>query len=126
MSDDIISAEKARELLVGWADHQVRFGSLTPTTPMLVEPYLSAAVGKGWVSVKGDAPKVLAKGFAAAAAYLKWLQGEFGMDGLFLGVPCKLGRNGLGQIIEVELTDDERAALGKSADAVRETMALLS
>ncbi|CAN5760910.1 malate dehydrogenase [soil metagenome] len=55
-----------------------------------------------------------------------WLQGEFGMDGLFLGVPCKLGRNGLEQIIEVELTDDERAALGKSADAVRETMALLS
>lgn len=55
-----------------------------------------------------------------------WLQGEFGMDGLFLGVPCKLGRNGLEKIIEVELTDDERAALGKSADAVRETMALLS
>jgi malate dehydrogenase len=55
-----------------------------------------------------------------------WLQGEFGMDGLFLGVPCKLGRNGLERVIEVELTDEERAALGKSADAVRETMALLS
>jgi malate dehydrogenase len=55
-----------------------------------------------------------------------WLQGEFGMEGLFLGVPCKLGRNGLEKVIEVELTDDERAALGKSADAVRETMALLS
>ena len=63
--------EKARELLVGWADYQVRFGSLVPTTPMLVEPYLSAAVGKGWLSVKGDAPKVLAKGFSAAAAYLR-------------------------------------------------------
>jgi malate dehydrogenase len=55
-----------------------------------------------------------------------WLQGEFGMSDLFLGVPCKLGRNGLEKVIEVELTDDERAALGKSADAVRETMALLS
>lgn len=55
-----------------------------------------------------------------------WLQGEFGLDGLFLGVPCKLGRNGLEKIIEVELTGEERAALGKSADAVRETMALLS
>jgi malate dehydrogenase len=55
-----------------------------------------------------------------------WLQGEFGMDGLFIGVPCKLGRNGLEKIIEVDLTDDERAALGKSADAVKETMALLS
>jgi malate dehydrogenase len=55
-----------------------------------------------------------------------WLQGEFGMEDLFIGVPCKLGRNGLEKIIEVELTDDERAALGKSADAVKETMALLS
>lgn len=63
--------EKARELLVGWADHQVRFGSLSSATPMLVEPYMSAAVGKGWVSVKGDGPRVLAKGFAAAAAYLR-------------------------------------------------------
>ena len=45
-----------------------------------------------------------------------------GMKGLFLGVPCKLGRSGLEKIIEVELTDDERAALAKSADAVREPM----
>ncbi|HSJ25760.1 MAG TPA: malate dehydrogenase [Longimicrobiales bacterium] len=55
-----------------------------------------------------------------------FLQGEFGMNDLFLGVPCKLGRNGLEKVIEVELTDDERAALNKSADAVRETMAILS
>ncbi|HSJ08211.1 MAG TPA: malate dehydrogenase [Longimicrobiales bacterium] len=55
-----------------------------------------------------------------------WLQGEFGLEGLFLGVPCKLGRNGLEKVIEVELTEDERAALGRSADAVRETMDLLS
>jgi len=51
-----------------------------------------------------------------------WLDGEYGMKGLFLGVPCKLGRKGLEKIIEVELTADERAALQKSADAVREPM----
>jgi len=55
-----------------------------------------------------------------------WLTGEYGLKGLFLGVPCKLGRNGLERVIEVELTDDERAALHRSADAVRETMDLLS
>jgi malate dehydrogenase len=55
-----------------------------------------------------------------------WLQGEYGMEGLFLGVPCKLGAKGLEGIIEVTLTDSERAALEKSAAAVRETMALLS
>jgi malate dehydrogenase len=54
-----------------------------------------------------------------------FLQGEYGMKDLFLGVPCKLGREGLLGIIEVELTDEERAALEKSAGAVKETMDLL-
>jgi malate dehydrogenase len=51
-----------------------------------------------------------------------WLTGEYGLSDLFLGVPCKLGRNGLERIIEVELSDDERAALARSADAVRGPM----
>ena len=55
-----------------------------------------------------------------------WLQGEYGMKDLFLGVPCKLGAKGLEQVLEVQLTEAERGALGKSADAVRETMNLLS
>jgi len=54
-----------------------------------------------------------------------WLEGEYGMSGLFLGVPCKLGRKGLEQIIEVELTSKERTDLGKSAEAVREPMSVL-
>ncbi len=52
-----------------------------------------------------------------------WLEGEYGMKGLFLGVPCKLGRGGLERIFEVELTQSEREALEKSAEAVREPMA---
>ncbi len=55
-----------------------------------------------------------------------WLEGEYGMSGLYLGVPCKLGRNGLEKVIEVDLTADERAALEKSAQAVREPMAALT
>jgi malate dehydrogenase len=54
-----------------------------------------------------------------------WLEGEYGMEGLFLGVPCKLGRRGLEQILEVELTPDERTALEKSAEAVREPMRVI-
>ena len=54
-----------------------------------------------------------------------WLEGEYGMSGLFLGVPCKLGRRGLEKVIEVELTSKERVDLGKSAEAVREPMAAL-
>src|SRR5258706_603144 len=51
-----------------------------------------------------------------------WLQGEYGLRDLFLGVPCKLGRKGLEKVIEVQLTADERTALEKSAQAVREPM----
>jgi malate dehydrogenase len=51
-----------------------------------------------------------------------WLEGEYGMSGLYLGVPCKIGRRGLEKVIEVELTADERTALDKSAEAVREPM----
>jgi malate dehydrogenase len=52
-----------------------------------------------------------------------WLEGEYGLKGVFLGVPCKLGARGLEQIVEVELTSRERIELGKSADAVRESIA---
>ncbi len=55
-----------------------------------------------------------------------WLEGEYGMSGHYLGVPCKLGRNGLEQILEIELTADERTALEKSAQAVKEPMSVLS
>ncbi len=40
-----------------------------------------------------------------------WLQGEFGLRDVFCGVPCKLGRGGLERVIEIALTDAERAAL---------------
>jgi malate dehydrogenase len=54
-----------------------------------------------------------------------WLEGEYGLEGLFLGVPCKLGAGGLEGVIEVELSNAEREALGLSADAVRGTMELV-
>ena len=46
--------------------------------------------------------------------------GEYGIDGLFVGVPVKLGKEGVEEIIEIDLSDAERADLHKSADAVRE------
>jgi malate dehydrogenase len=54
-----------------------------------------------------------------------WLQGEFGLRDVFCGVPCKLGRRGLERIVEITLTDTERAELVKSADAVRATQAVV-
>ena len=54
-----------------------------------------------------------------------YLQGEYGVNGQFLGVPVKLGAKGVEQIIEITLTDDERAALMKSAGAVKELCAVV-
>jgi malate dehydrogenase len=54
-----------------------------------------------------------------------YLQGEYGIDGLFVGVPAKLGAQGLEQIVEIELTEDERALLQKSANAVKELVEVM-
>jgi malate dehydrogenase len=51
-----------------------------------------------------------------------WLEGEYGLSELYCGVPCKLGRGGLEQILEVKLSAAEQAALQQSAKAVQETM----
>jgi len=54
-----------------------------------------------------------------------FLQGEYGIHDLFVGVPCKLGANGLDEIMEITLTDEETVALNKSAEAVRELVQLI-
>jgi len=54
-----------------------------------------------------------------------WLQGEYGLRDVFCGVPCKLGRKGLEQIVTVKLSDQEKTDLDKSAAAVMDTMKAL-
>ncbi|TCS96743.1 malate dehydrogenase (NAD) [Hazenella coriacea] len=53
------------------------------------------------------------------------LEGEYGYENLYLGVPTILGGNGLEKIVELDLTDEEKAALDQSADSVRKVMAVL-
>jgi malate dehydrogenase len=55
-----------------------------------------------------------------------YLEGEYGIEGLYMGVPVKLGHAGIEQILEVDLADDERDALQKSAEAVREVVGVLT
>src|SRR3954464_5302877 len=54
-----------------------------------------------------------------------YLEGEYGIDGLYMGVPVRLGAAGIEAIVELELSGDERQALDASADAVREVVAVL-
>jgi len=77
----------------------------------------SAATVEMVEAILKDKKKIL-----PCAAYL---QGEYGVDGLYVGVPCKLGARGLEQIIEIKLTSDESAALKKSAEAVKELCAVI-
>ena len=54
-----------------------------------------------------------------------YLEGEYGIDGLYMGVPVKLGAGGIEQIVELDLTDEEQTALQASADAVRDVVGVL-
>jgi len=77
----------------------------------------SAAVTEMVEAILKDKKKIL-----PCAAYL---QGEYGIDGFYIGVPCKLGAAGLEKIIEIKLTSEEDAALKKSAEAVKELCAVI-
>src|SRR5256885_1241231 len=55
-----------------------------------------------------------------------YLEGEYEIDGLYIGVPVKLGAGGIEEIVELDLSDDEREALERSAEAVREVVGVLS
>jgi malate dehydrogenase len=54
-----------------------------------------------------------------------WLTGQYGQEDIYLGVPAKLGKNGIEEIIELDLNDDEKALLNASSEAVREVMGVL-
>jgi malate dehydrogenase len=54
-----------------------------------------------------------------------YLEGEYGIDGLYMGMPVRLGAGGIEEVLELELTDDERRALDESAAAVREVVGVL-
>jgi len=77
----------------------------------------SAAVFEMAEAILKDKKKIL-----PCAAYL---EGEYGVNGLFVGVPAKLGAGGIEQIIEIKLLPDEKAALDKSAASVRELVTVL-
>ncbi|MBF8305499.1 MAG: malate dehydrogenase [Acidobacteria bacterium] len=77
----------------------------------------SAAVVEMVDAILQDKKKIL-----PCAAYL---EGEYGIQGLFVGVPCKLGAAGIEQIFEVKLSPEDHAALKKSAEAVRELVEVI-
>jgi malate dehydrogenase len=107
---ELLSKERIDALVERTANGGAEIVGLLKTGSAFYAP-ASAAVEMA-ESILKDKKKIL-----PCAAYL---EGEYGYHDLFIGVPVKLGANGVEEIIEITLTPEEKAALEKSADAVRE------
>lgn len=106
---ELLSKERIDALVERTANGGAEIVGLLKTQSAYYAP-ASAAVEMA-ESILKDKKKIL-----PCAAYL---EGEYGINGLFIGVPVKLGAKGIEEIIEISLRDEERAALDKSADAVK-------
>src|SRR5215468_621139 len=107
---ELIPADRLKELETRTANGGAEIVKYLKTGSAYYAP--SAAAVEMVEAILKDKKKIL-----PCAAYLN---GEYGIKGLYVGVPCKLGAKGLEQIIEIKLTAEEQAALQKSADAVTE------
>ncbi len=112
---ELLSKEKIEALVKRTASGGAEIVSLLKTGSAYYAP-ASAAVEMAEAILK-DKKKIL-----PCAAYL---EGEYGIDGLFIGVPVKLGAKGVEEIIQIKLTGEEQEALKKSADSVAELKAVL-
>ncbi len=107
---ELLSKDRIDALVERTANGGAEIVSLLKTGSAYYAP-ASAAVEMA-ESILKDKKKIL-----PCAAYL---EGEYGINGLFIGVPVKLGRTGIEEVIQIKLTDEEEAALNKSANAVQE------
>lgn len=112
---ELLSKEKIDSLVERTVGGGGEIVSLLKTTSAFYAP--AAATAQMVDAIILDKKQIL-----PCAAYL---EGEYGINGAVVGVPVKLGKNGVEQIIELELTPDEDAALKKSADAVRELIKVM-
>ncbi len=111
-----IAANRLEEIVQRTRDGGAEIVGLLKTGSAFYAP--SAAVVEMVDSIVFDQKRVL-----PCAALC---QGEFGLDNLFVGVPVRLGKDGMEEIIEVELTEDEKGQLKRSADAVNELVEALA
>ena len=113
---EMIPAARLEELVTRARNGGAEIVALLKTGSAYYAP--AAATWQMVDAILGDRHRIL-----PCAAYL---QGEYGQDGLFVGVPVQLGRGGIEKIVEIELTADEQAAFGRSAAAVRDLVDALA
>jgi malate dehydrogenase len=113
---DLIAPERLAEIVKRTQDGGAEIVGLLKTGSAYYAP--SAAVVQMVEAVLLDKKEIL--------PCTTYLEGEYGIDGLFMGVPVKLGADGVEQVIEFDLTEDEKAALDYSANAVRELVDVMA
>ncbi len=113
---ELIGAERLGEIVQRTRDGGAEIVSLLKTGSAYYAP--SAAVAQMVEAILLDRKEIL-----PCAAYLT---GQYGIDGLYAGVPVKLGAAGVEEIIEISLTDEEQSALRRSADAVQELVEVMA
>ncbi|HUR37683.1 MAG TPA: malate dehydrogenase [Terriglobales bacterium] len=107
---ELIAPDRLKQLVERTANGGAEIVKYLKTGSAYYAP--SAAATEMVEAILKDKKKIL-----PCAAYL---EGEYGVNGFFVGVPCKLGAKGLEEIIQIKLTAEEQAALNKSADSVKE------
>jgi malate dehydrogenase len=112
---ELLPKEQLDQIIKRTANGGAEIVSLLKTGSAYYAP--SAAVVEMIDAIFNDRKKIL-----PCAAYL---EGEYGIHGLFVGVPVKLGARGIEQIIEIKLTPEEQAALERSANAVKELVSVI-
>ena len=112
---ELLPKEVVDQIVTRTANGGAEIVSLLKTGSAYYAP--SAATVEMVEAILKDKKKIL-----PCAAYL---EGEYGINGLYVGVPVKLGATGIEEIIQINLTTDERAALQKSAGAVQELIGVL-
>jgi malate dehydrogenase len=112
---ELIAADRLAEIVQRTRDGGAEVVKLLKSGSAYYAP--SAAVSEMVDSIVHDQKRVL-----PCAALL---QGEYGLDGLYMGVPCRLGAGGLEEVLEITLNEEERGQLARSADAVRELIGVM-
>ena len=112
---DLIPAERLAAIVQRARDGGAEIVNLLKTGSAFYAP--SAAVAQMVDAIVGDTRRVL--------PCTVHLDGEYGISGVFTGVPCRLGAQGLVEIVDVSLQDDERVALERSAEAVRQVVEVM-
>ena len=110
---DVMTADQINEIVQRTRDGGAEIVSLLKTGSAYYAPSSAAA----------RMVRAVAEGTGETMPVCAWVDGEYGISGVYLGVPARIGKGGVQEVVEIDLSDDELAALREAAEAVRSKQA---